>query len=294
MPERDADIKDPEHASLLLLAPTRQLDSELEAYIRSRLENFALSPTSLNRFLRDPQEFLRVDILQQPEHFDESSMRALGYGSAVHWALKEWAIHMQAKQEFTAQKLIEAFQWYLVEKTILTEKQREDLSGLANITLTNYFKNRLDGRTHFIHAVERNYQTVLPGDPSSSLGASIKIKGKIDRIDRADANSSLARVIDYKSSRGKTESEIRGGMDAGKISRSEHGDYFRQLAFYAVLLEKADPLLDPQSFVLDFLGERAEEPIVREFAVTQAEKDDLKKLIVEVWGKIQALDFSPL
>ena len=42
-------------------------DAALQTYLRQRLETFALSATALNRFLTDPQQFLRIDLLGQPE-----------------------------------------------------------------------------------------------------------------------------------------------------------------------------------------------------------------------------------
>jgi hypothetical protein len=60
----------------------------MKAYISNRLENFSLSATSLNRFLRDPQEFLDRDILGYPQ----LKLPALSYGSAVHEALKLWGM----------------------------------------------------------------------------------------------------------------------------------------------------------------------------------------------------------
>jgi hypothetical protein len=92
----------------------------------------------------------------------------------------------------------------------------------------------------------------------------------------------------------KAPGEIRGGLEEGVVSRSEDGSYFRQLVFYSLLLDQAEPLLRPQVFSLEFVGERGEEALSRPFTVTEGEKDDLRKLIRDVWAKVQALDFSPL
>jgi hypothetical protein len=122
----------------------------------------------------------------------------------------------------------------------------------------------------------------------------IPIKGKIDRIDLAAPGSADAIVIDYKTGRPKPPSAIRGGIEPGSVSRTEDGDYFRQLVFYALLLEQAEPLLVPQVFSIEFIGEREEEPALRQFEVTDAEKQSLRTLIGDVWKKIQALDFTAL
>lgn len=285
LPEEQAVLQEPAKASLMLLNPTRELDSELQAYLRTRLENYALSATSLARFLRDPQEFLLVDLLGQPEHFDEGSTRSLGYGSAVHWALREWATARVRGEEFTVEQLLQAFAWYLQERTILTKNQRADLLHMGQQALPKYFAERLQGSTPILYAIEKDYRARV-GD--------IPLKGKIDRIDQLSPNSGHVQVIDYKTGAAKTIRDIRGGLETGTVSRTEEGDRFRQLVFYALLLEQGDPLITPASFALEFIGERGEAPERVEVSVVDSEKDALRQLIQEVWQKITALDFTPL
>jgi DNA helicase II / ATP-dependent DNA helicase PcrA len=285
LPERDGALKEAEKSSLLLLHPKRKPDAELDAYLRERLKTFALSPTSLGRFLDDPEEFKRIDLLGQPEELSESSLLAMGYGSAVHWALKEWAAARQSKKELSSEDLLKAFEWHLTERNILTDKQRGALMHLGKEALPRYYEARLAGSQAFIHSVERDHRGEL-GD--------IPLKGKIDRIDRASELSADAIVMDYKTGRPQAPAEIRGGIEEGKISRGDAGRNFRQLVFYSLLLELSEPMLVPQAFCLEFIGERGEDPVRREFAVTASEKDDLKALIKAVWAKIVALDFTPL
>ncbi len=293
LPERNAALGDPEGASLLLRPKPAPLDGAMKAYLEERLESFALSATSLDRFLRDPQEFLRVDLLQQPEHLDESSIRRLGYGSAAHWALRQWATAVQRGEEFDPEKFIDAFWWYLRERTILSEAQRSDLFALGKDSLPRYYEQCLRAAKPVFHAIEKEYRARLP-DPKDPTGRGIPLKGKIDRIDVQSPTSALATVIDYKTGEAKYESAIRGGLEPGAVSRTEQGANFRQLAFYAVLLEKADPMLKPEAFALEFLGERGKECVRRSFVVTDAEKESLRSLVRDVWAKITSLDFSPL
>lgn len=285
LPEEEGLLRDPEGSSLLLRPKSSLMDGALRDYLEERLKTFALSPTSLNRFLRDPQEFLLVDLLAQPEHFDESAVRGLGYGSAVHWALRQWAVAWKEEKPFEQSHFLEAFAWYLRERTLLTDHQRRDLLALGSEALPLYFAQRLVASAPVLHAIERDYRAHL-GD--------IPIKGKIDRIDLASPTSAAATVIDYKTGRPKTEGEIRGGLEPGMVSRNSGGENFRQLAFYALLLEHADPLLKPESFALEFIGERGEHPVTRSFAITEAEKAELRALIGDVWKKITDLDFSQM
>jgi hypothetical protein len=118
--------------------------------------------------------------------------------------------------------------------------------------------------------------------------------GKIDRIDIASPTSARATIIEYKAGKAKTESEIRGSIEEGRVSRTDTGAHFRQLAFYAVLLEAAEPLLEPEAFVLEYIGERGEHPVSRSFVVSDAEKKDLRSLIGDVWTKVTALVSTPV
>jgi hypothetical protein len=289
--EKDVAISNPEAASLLLRPKAMLLDGASEAYIRERLKDFALSATSLNRFLKDPKEFLLVDLLQQPEHYDEGGARRIGYGKAVHWALKDWAAAVQRKKEFSIDDLLKAFDWYLQERTILTDKQREDLLSLGTQTLTRYYEQRLKDQSPVLHAIERDYRARIEAEGDQSP---IPLKGKIDRIDLDAPTSANAIVIDYKAGKCKTELDIRGAAEEGSVSRTDEGGQFRQLVFYALLLEQGDPLLKPQVFALEYLGEKGEHPVTRSFVIAESEKAALKTLIQEVWNKMIQLDFSPL
>jgi len=283
--EEDTALQNPEQAALLLHPTCISGDAALEAYLRERLEDFALSPSSLSAFLRDPQEFLRVHLLGQPEEFSEQSLRAIAYGSAAHWALKKWGEAKMQGMPMTEKAFLEAFAWHLEERNVLTKKQRADLLSHGRDALSAFYGQRLQSSTAYVYAVERDVRAHC-GD--------IPLKGKIDRIDTLSATSGDAIVIDYKTGRPKTPAEIRGGAEPRRVSWTEEGDYFRQLVFYALLLEKAEPLLVLQSFALEFIGERGEEPIQRPFVITEQEKEDLRKLISHVWAKIIALDFTPL
>lgn len=285
LPEVHGELKDPASASLLTRQPLLRLDRELTAYLKDRLTSFMLSATALNRFLKDPQEFLAVDLLGQPEAFDESSLRRLAYGNAVHWALRKWGAAKQTGAVFDAADLLREFEWHIEHRSILTDKQRKDIIYLGKENLPVFFDERLGQHEGVVYAIEREYKVRM---------GEIPLKGRIDRIDVPNASSAAAVVIDYKARAPMSESVIRGGLESGEISRSEEGNYFRQLAFYALLLESGDPMLKPQAFAIEFLGDGEEKPLRREFVVSSQECETLRELIGEVWEKILALDFTPL
>ena len=259
----------PSISSFVVEPRSRLIDAEFKAFLQMRIKDFWLSVTSLNRFLENPEEFVACDLLQTPQAKESS----LVYGNAVHGALREWGVNQKGGKILSQEAFLQKFESYLMEREILTESERKRLILHGLESLPTYFKRRLKGSTPIIESIERNVSMHL-GD--------IPLKGKLDRIDRVEGESSYIRVIDFKTGRIRSEKEIR------------EGDYFRQLTFYALLLEGACPYFEPQEFVLDFVGERGEEPVERGFVISEQDKKELKQVISAVWNKITNLDFSPI
>ncbi len=269
LPERDIELSDPEKASTLLLSPVRDLDAEFHAYLDEKLQTYALSASALNRFLDDPEEFLRVDLLEVPQ----LPATELAYGNAVHFALKQWGMRMQQGMPMGVEELVGVFDNYLIEREFLIDSELKRLLHVGRAELPRYYESHLRGQTPYIEKVESGFTARL-GD--------IPIKGKIDRIDRDSPVSAHGIVIDYKTGKPKTEKEIR------------EGGIYRQLLFYAVLLEKALPSLTPRAFRVEFVGDREDHPITRDFAIGDTEKQALMRLVRTVWNRILAHDFSPI
>ncbi len=269
LPEAERELMHPERIGTLLFTPVRHIDQEFASFLRKKLQTFSLSVTALNHFLEDPKLFLESDLLQVPQAKNSS----LVYGNAVHDALKKWALAVQSGQVPSSIQFVEHFAEYLATREVLTEKEQVSLLSLGRESLPRYFSQKLEGSIPSILKIECPIQAQL-GD--------IPLKGKIDRIDALQPGSSDVRVIDFKTGRPKTELEIR----------SE--DYFRQLVFYALLLEKGMPYFVPREFVLDFIGEGEHHAVERVFSVTSDEKKLLEQVIGDVWKKVQALDFTPL
>ncbi len=270
LPEEQRNVRDPALASTLLLPEIMIFDSAYEAFIRDRLKDFKLSVTALNHFLEDPLLFLERDILQKPQVKQPS----LVYGNAVHAAMRKWGMSIKDGLPLSQEQFLYEFDNYLVDREILTESERRNLMKVGQDNLPRYYQQRLSEQLPIIFNVEFPINTFLEEIP---------LKGKIDRMDLDHPDSSRITIIDFKTGRPKTEAQIR-----------EDGDYFRQLAFYAILMEHGMPLYEPVAYVLDFVGEGTEHPVQRSFVITDTEKNDLKKVIEQVWAKIQTLDFTPI
>jgi DNA helicase-2/ATP-dependent DNA helicase PcrA len=153
LPEERREIRDPQHAATILLPPPSiDLDEALRTFLRRRLETFELSPTSLNKFLESPEKFLREDLLLVPQ----AQNRATAYGTAVHRALQEWA--MKYKEGFGLSEFLDAFSASLCERSILTDRERDDLLYVGRNALTRYYNERLAAGHPLIYGIEKNIE----------------------------------------------------------------------------------------------------------------------------------------
>lgn len=191
----------------------------------------------------------------------------------MHHVLAMWGLSVRDAEPLTCVRLLSEFSSHLKEKELLPEKDFIRLESLGHETLRRYYDEYLHQPYPIIHKLEF--------DISARLG-DIPIKGKIDRIDLLDPNTTNAVIYDYKTGTPKAPKQIQ-----------EYG-YHRQLVFYALLIEKSSLLLEPKEFILEFVGEGAEHPVRRTYTVSQEEKQELAALIEKVWAKILSLDFSPL
>ena len=269
LPEQMREVSHPDQMSTLISEPIRDIDEEFAAFLRQRLETFALSPTALNHFLEDPALFLEVDLLQRPQ----SKEPHFAYGNAVHHVLAKWAGSLSEGSPMSEAELLEAFGDHLEQREILTEKERERLLHLGKETLPAYIASHMQPPYPIVHKVEYNIGAHL-GD--------IPIKGKIDRIDLLEPNSSAAIITDFKTGKPKTEKQI---IDYG---------YHRQLVFYDLVIRNGYKIIDPKEYRLEFVGEGDEGPVTRSYEITQKDREELTDLIEHVWEKVLALDFTPL
>jgi len=269
LPEEKRSVENLHAMSTLLSVPVRKLDAEMQAFLRERLEHFSLSPSALQDFLTDPHVFLERQLLMVPQvkevHF--------AYGNAIHHVLALWAQSVKQGNPVTKEEMLQAFSKHITERELLTSFECARMESLGYETISRYYDQELQKPQVHIHTVEHNLSAHL-GD--------IPLKGKIDRIDLVDLHTSSAIVYDYKTGKPKSPKEI------------EDYGYRRQLVFYALLMDLSMPLLHAKEFVLEFIGEGSEESHRRVYTVSEPEKEELKKLIKNVWEKITALDFTPL
>ena len=266
--------------ALLLSEPRPAVISLPEpAAFEGMLRHFSLSVTALNRYLRCPVAFYYEDFLKIPGAMSE----AAAFGVAMHAALQQFLLKMKAEKKGrfpTSEALARLFS---------AEMQR--LSGHFS---ENSFIQRLALGKDFlrrIHAEQVPYwrkRAIVERRIDRVELNGIPLSGVIDKIEWLD-NGTL-RLVDYKT----------GAPDPKKTAPPDEkqplgGDYWRQLAFYKILLDNARIYPEP-------VGKTAVswlEPDKRgAFPVTEVtfSADEIRfveTLIRDTWANILAARFSP-
>lgn len=189
---------------------------------KRKLTTSGLSVTALNHFLEDPQKFLLESILQLPQAPSASAEK----GSAMHAAMDRVWKSTDRNPSRIETLITETVDEYLSASLLaIGEKEavRRELHGNAPAVaaaLVDHF--RAEGTV----SSERWIEAEFTGGFGNAQVA-IPIHGKLDALVERDG---VIDVFDYKTRKGMTPRAIRGETKSG------NGNYFRQLAFYTLLL----------------------------------------------------------
>jgi DNA helicase II / ATP-dependent DNA helicase PcrA len=207
-------LAEPEKAVVTL--PDKQLLDGLFA-------DFRMSISTLNRFLRCPLAFYYEDLLKVPS----ASSEAAAYGVAMHGALQYFLLRMKSDKKQ---------QWPSVE--VLQRLFSQEMEGQHGFFSENNYTQRLAlGRENLrrIHVEQVPYwrkRAVVERRIDRVEFEGIPLTGVLDKIEWLD-NGTL-RVVDYKT----------GQPDPRKTAPANEkqplgGDYWRQMAFYVILMDSA-------------------------------------------------------
>ena len=229
-------------------------DTELLAEI---IEEFSLSVSSLNAFLKCPLSFYFGKALRVSSETNE----AMVFGSMIHETLEKIFVSPDGSEtsELTYKNVIpleeakEIFIKIFEEKSwqFHTERAKRDDKSRGLAILENLYREP-DYLKPGIIAVERNIKEVKLGDITNvqidlTEIADMKLTGKIDKIE-TDDNS--IRLIDYKT--GSAESakkKLNGPSEEEPLG----GDYWRQAVFYYILLKNSDIEISNKKVVVKYV-----------------------------------------
>ncbi|MEO1260703.1 MAG: ATP-dependent DNA helicase [Bacteroidota bacterium] len=246
--------------------------------IQEILENFTLSVSSMNKFLRCPLSFYYENILHVPVLVSEAAY----FGIAFHDALCigfEKMLTSKPKAFPTERGFVRSFKTELKKhQGFFGKKEYERRMDLGSQYLEEYVRSNFKTWTKNVW-VEKEFKNVeVDGVP---------ITGVIDRIDFLDKQT--VHIVDYK-----TGSHRKEKLNPPTEKKPHGGNYWRQLIFYKILFEnwRNNPrravsaeisYLEPDLKKSDFPRHK--------MAFDQKEVNFVKSLIKETYEKIMQQEF---
>lgn len=265
----------------LLLNPLSQSVVKLidRRIMERQLENFSLSVSAMNKYLRCPVSFYYEQVLCVPTAENDS----LAFGTAVHYALERMFMTMQQDPDKQFPPLAEVLGYFRFKmrdrEMAFTPLQYERRMEHGEQVLSQYYEDR---HTHWHKEVmlEKWLQTTIGNAP---------IKGKIDKIELYEAET--CRVVDYKT--GKWRNESKAHLSVPTEQEPNGGDYWRQMVFYKLLLERqAYSRLKVTEGSFEYVEGIAEGKYDYLLPITEKDTVYLEKMINEVYGNIRNFRFE--
>ncbi|MFA7301383.1 MAG: ATP-dependent DNA helicase [Candidatus Shapirobacteria bacterium] len=254
------------------LVENQNIDISYQNYLTEFLKTkYLFNVTHLNSYLRCPFCFYHQTILRIPAVKDKFS----SLGTAVHNTLSHYYNH----QTISLSELQNIFKDFLLKENLNNSDYNESLFRGTNI-MTDYFNQ-------YGNVLSKNNKTDYDFKSANLHLNNIPITGKIDLIEYLDGNK--INVVDFKT----------GNPDGKYKELSPEGDYFRQLAFYKLLISLDStnmPWHVPSTNIfgiIDFVQKSKQKNtlIRKEIKITPDDVEALKLLITDVYTKILALDF---
>ncbi len=187
------------------------------------LENFKISATSLNKYLKCKLTFYFENILRVPMGRSAS----MGFGNAIHYGLEQFFrdIEKSIPRSIASKKrLCEYFAKGMeLYKSHFTAQEFENYSKYGTNILSEYYD---EYATEWLTPIKYELEYSIPG----TVYQGVPISGKLDRINIFEDHVS---VTDYKT--GSYDSKKLKGPTGDEADAG--GDYWRQIMFYRLLLD---------------------------------------------------------
>jgi DNA helicase-2/ATP-dependent DNA helicase PcrA len=280
---------DPLESSELSNSEEGQVSQEEKDFIRALLQNYKMSSTHLNNYLRCPRLFYYNNILRIPGARSKSQ----AFGTAVHESLRDLLESMQKATDSSSQDpsspdpltpnkqlLLERFEHHL-KRQILSKEEYKGGLEYGQHHLSIYFEaneSRLAGKV-------TTQNTLLEYD-FSAHGVNVDgvpLTGKLDKID-LNLELKQAHVVDYKT----------GNPDSKSKALGAEGEYRRQIAFYKLLCDNS-PLFPYKmhSGEIDFVQASPKDGTHKRhlMEISEEELTKLKTQIKDVYNDIMSLRF---
>ncbi len=274
--------------SLIKKAPQPDPVSSSRETLQGLVEEISLSPSSVNRYLLCPRQFLYQHLLKTPKIQKPS----LIYGQCVHKALeKSYRRFMKEgvmpDGGYFEDQFLEELEWEGAEQSV-----KQSCLQKFEFAKAWYQKMLAEGP---IKPLELERQLV------KKMPEGLVFKGKFDKVEMIGKDLHV-RVVDYKT--GNPDDHIKALQNVADIFSEECDDYLRQLIAYKMLYEsgyRRRPVkegqlvfLDPVKTSVKKYGMIESTFMNQSVSLTPEMVKDYEKLVLEVWRKIKALEFPRL
>jgi DNA helicase-2/ATP-dependent DNA helicase PcrA len=249
-------------------------NDKLLTHIKRVLNDSGLSVTALNNFLECQSTFIFRSIFKIPEPPSLSAEK----GNALHKAFARiWADSNKTISHI--QEIIENTVREHISDTLLRSHDKEALTAELIKDAPNISASL---HTHFnqegIQYIEGGAEYELKNDLQS-----IRLHGRLDAvIDTGDR----VLVFDYKTTKKKSENEIKGLTQADSFGAK--GAYFRQLVFYKILLQN-DSRFKGKDIVPSLVFVKPDEKGECHIMTFEITEDDIKKVKDEINSLMEAV-----
>jgi len=256
----------------------RLIDDEM---IDKVLENFKISATSLNKYLKCKLAFYFENILRVPMGRSAS----MGFGNAIHHSLEYYFAdinHSVPRSYGSVSKLTDFFAKGM-------DKYRSHFTAQE---FDNYSKHGINILTEYYEEYHKEWLTpsdyVLEYSIPGTEYRGVPISGKLDRINIYNDHIS---VTDYKT--GKYDSPKLKGPSGKEGDLG--GDYWRQIIFYRLLLDgdKRHHWVMNKG-IMDFVEKDNNDKFRKvEFNIEPFETDIVGLQLIETYNNIKNHVFTP-
>lgn len=244
-----------------------------QEFVREIFLRQGLSVSALNNYLECPWKYFYRNLVRLPEAQNKTQL----YGIAVHAALAD-AFRLIKEKDVTTESLLAGFEAHL-GKLPLSKIDYEEVLTKGQKALTGWWETWHDGW-------ERNVLTEFKIG-GILLTPDIKLTGVLDKLEFTGSGSEV-RVVDYKTKQPMSRNAIMG-----ETKTDDDGNYFRQLVFYKLLLDRYEngKYLMKEGMI-DFIEPNDKGDYKKEaFEVTKENVIELEDLIKKVAEEIVNLSF---
>lgn len=196
-----------------------------QEFIRQLFEKRGFSVTGLNNYLKCPWRYFYINLLRVPQLPSKHQM----FGIAAHEALRRFFDARNKDGNSTKEFLGRVFEEEL-KKQPLAQHDFDESVSKGKSALEGYYEKWKETWGSAATLNEFHVKIAFPLHESSQLQHSIRLQGKLDRVDIINEKQDVI-VTDYKTGRPKTRNYIEG------LTEDSGGEYMRQLVFYKLLLQ---------------------------------------------------------